>query len=103
MRLALEQALAQLVGIARAMAKQSELMRDSLQRKNEAIPVGKKPEGRRYEELKGKAFEMFQTFGGGEAEWQEWSEDFIILVDTTSGVLAEAMEEVKKDGKKNGK
>ena len=37
--------------------------------------------------LYGKEFDMFRTFSGGEAEWQAWSMDFGMLVDTRSEEL----------------
>ena len=57
--------------------------------------------GRREEEdakqkLWGKNFEMLKGFSGGEAEWQEWSADLLMLVETRSPELGEAMDEVKK-------
>ena len=39
---------------------------------------------------------MFKSFSGGEAEWQEWSADMLMLVETRLPELGKAMGEVKK-------
>ena len=49
--------------------------------------------------LGGKGFEVMNKFGGGEAEWNEWSGDFKTLVETKSEMAAEALTFVKTEGK----
>ena len=49
--------------------------------------------------LHGKHFEGFPKFKGGEEEWQEWSGDYKIMIDTRNVILGEAMGLVKKIGK----
>ena len=47
----------------------------------------------------GKHYEGFPKYKGGEEEWQEWSGDYKIMVDTRNEVLGEAMELVMRLGK----
>ena len=58
-----------------------------------------KNKDRHWEELKGKSFEMVEKFKGGEAEWHEWSGDFMNLVTTKCEGLGEAMALVKNMAK----
>ena len=43
---------------------------------------GQRAEEYAKQKLWGKKFEMFKSFSGGEAEWQEWSADMLMLVET---------------------
>ena len=62
----------------------------------EAIGGGKGGgKGRHEEGLRGKAFDMFKIFTGGESEWHEWSTDMTVLVATRSMVMREVMKKVK--------
>ena len=45
--------------------------------------------------LFGKGFEVMAKFGGGEAEWHEWSGDFRTMVQTKSEMAGDAMNYVK--------
>ena len=49
--------------------------------------------------LSGKGFDVMDKFGGGEAEWNEWSGDFKTMVETRSDMAAEALAFVKQEGK----
>ena len=51
------------------------------------------------EVLLGKGFEMMDKFGGGEAEWNEWSGDFRTVVQTKNEMAGEALIYVKTAGK----
>ena len=51
--------------------------------------------GGQEEGLRGKAFDMFKMYAGGEADWHEWSTDLTVLVATRSMVMREVMKKVK--------
>ena len=93
----------QLAGVLTDLRKTMVEVRDSMAKIGDRI---QKPEGgggtRKMETSgmrSGRQFESFKKFGGGEAEWQEWSNDYKISVDRRHMVMSEAMELVKKLGK----
>ena len=88
-------------GVMAQQMQQNEVLKNIMEMvtKNKEGDGEKRSIEKHWEELKGKSFEVVEKFKGGEAEWHEWSGDFMNLVTTKCEGLGEAMALVKNMAK----